>query len=161
VIEIIETISLVIENKYKGSHRIELSYPPDVKPVWVDQDRLEQILTNLLDNAVKYSPQSDKVEAKIANVIYENRDMVEIAIKDYGIGISDDHTNSIFDKFSRLDNPLSRQTEGTGLGLFISLSLAKLMQGDLKVDSSKDEGSTFTLYLPAKSTNHDEDQTWD
>ncbi|MCE2928248.1 MAG: PAS domain-containing sensor histidine kinase [Candidatus Caenarcaniphilales bacterium] len=147
---IIENIALIIESKYKGSHRIEISATDVVPDVWVDSDRLEQILTNLIDNAVKYSPGKDLVEIKIRPSQYEGKEMLRVNVIDYGIGIVQEDIRKVFTKFGRLDSPLTRKTEGTGLGLYISASLAKIMSGDLQVKSEGGK-TTFSLYLPIES----------
>ncbi|MEB3315374.1 MAG: ATP-binding protein [Candidatus Melainabacteria bacterium] len=155
----VETTALLVESKYNNSHKIIVTSDKDLPDVWVDADRLEQILTNLIDNAVKYSPGADKVEIHVSKTEKGDKERVTVCIRDYGIGIEEKNLTKIFNKFSRLDNPLSRQTEGTGLGLYISLSLARIMNGHLSAESGKD-GSTFKLYL---STEFYEvgDNTWD
>ena len=146
----LDTIALLIESKYNGSHNIEVNIDQTLPDVWVDADRLEQILTNLIDNAVKYSPDGDKVLITASTITQDEKQMVKISIRDFGIGIEEKFLAKIFNKFSRLDNPLSRKTEGTGLGLYICHSLARIMNGHLSVESSP-EGSTFKLYLPTEA----------
>lgn len=147
---IIEDIIMLVESKHKSKHRFDVNFPPSLADVWVDSDRLEQILTNLIDNAVKYSPEADLVEIKVRECQHDGKPMVRINITDYGIGIKEEDQRKIFTKFSRLDSPLTRKTEGTGLGLYISYSLAKLLGGDLKVKSGEGK-TTFYLYLPTES----------
>lgn len=149
---IVDDIVVIIQSKYNFSHKITVSLQEQVPDTWVDSDRLEQILTNLVDNAVKYSPNSDKVDIRIKQVQYgeEPKPMVAVEVTDYGIGIEKDNIRKIFTKFSRLDNHLTRKTEGTGLGLYISHSLARLLGGDLTVMSGNGQ-TTFTLYLPTES----------
>ena len=155
----LETTALLIENKYGGSHKITVDIEQNIPDVWVDADRLEQIFTNLIDNAVKYSPDSDKVEIQVGKIHKDEKTMVKVAIRDYGIGIEEKFLAKIFSKFSRLDNPLSRKTEGTGLGLYISHSLARIMNGHLSVESGPG-GSTFKLYLPTEFFEVG-DKSWD
>lgn len=147
---IIEDIAVIIESKYKASHKININCPETIPDVWVDSDRLEQILTNLIDNAVKYSPGQNLVEVKLRPSQHNGKEMLRVNVIDFGIGIKPEDIRKIFTKFSRLDSPLTRQTEGTGLGLYISLSLAKLMSGDLLVKSENGK-TTFSLYLPIES----------
>ncbi|NQY80139.1 MAG: PAS domain-containing protein [Candidatus Caenarcaniphilales bacterium] len=155
----LETTALLIENKYSGSHRIDVEIDKDLPDVWVDADRLEQIFTNLIDNAVKYSPGGEKVIIKAYTITQDDKKMVKVSIRDFGIGIEEKFLAKIFSKFSRLDNPLSRKTEGTGLGLYISHSLARIMNGHLSVESGP-EGSTFKLYLPTEFYEVG-DKSWD
>ena len=154
-----ETIGMVIEAKYNGSHQINLNAPQKIPEVWGDPDRVEQILTNLIDNAFKYSPKADKVDVSISedklNDEHGDRKVVRIDITDYGIGIDPENVSKVFLKFSRLDHPLTRETEGTGLGLYISKSLAQLLHGDLKVTSGEGK-TTFSVYLPTESFNTEE-----
>lgn len=147
---ILEDIGVIVESKFDHSHRIEIFCDEKVPQVWVDSDRLIQILTNLMDNAVKYSPGKDLVEVKVRTCQYKGKEMVRVNISDYGIGIKEEDQRKVFTKFSRLDSPLTRQTEGTGLGLYISYSLAKLIGGDLKLKSEAGK-TTFSLYLPVES----------
>lgn len=132
-----------------ANHKIFINIPPGLPPVWADSDRLEQILTNLVDNAIKYSPANTTV-AIVARDINTTPEMVEFSVSDQGTGIPKEHLADIFSKFSRLDNPLVRQTEGTGLGLYITRSLVLALGGQIKVDS--DPGNTtFTVQLLAAS----------
>lgn len=125
-------------------HRIIIRVPNGLPPVWADADRLEQILTNLIDNAIKYSPPKTTVTVTAR----DNSEMIEFSVSDQGVGIPQEHLGQIFTKFSRLDNPLVRQTEGTGLGLYITRSLVLALGGNIKVASSN-EGTVFTVQLPA------------
>ncbi|HEY9788143.1 MAG TPA: ATP-binding protein [Candidatus Obscuribacterales bacterium] len=131
------------------NHTIVENIPPGLPPVWADADRLEQILTNLIDNAIKYSP-PDTIVTINARDVPGTPEMVEFSVTDQGVGIPQEHLPEIFSKFSRLDNPLTRQTEGTGLGLYITRSLVLALGGQIKV-SSAPGGTTFTVQLPASS----------
>ncbi len=130
-------------------HHIVTKIPPGLPPVWADADRLEQILTNLVDNAIKYSQPRTTVTIS-AREIGQNPEIVEFSVSDQGVGIPSEHLPHIFSKFSRLDNPLVRQTEGTGLGLYITKSLVLAIGGQIKV-TSESGGTTFTVQLPAAS----------
>ncbi len=155
---ILETIIEVVKEKHsKSKHVVDVSCDSNLPAVWVDSDRLEQILTNLIDNAIKYSPDADRVEIAIRTTLKDGEEMVRVNITDYGIGIKKEDLRKIFTKFSRLDSPLTRVTEGTGLGLYISFSLAKLLHGDL-VAKSETGKTTFSLYLPTKE--HSGGQVW-
>jgi len=130
------------------NHRLVVDIPAGLPPVWADADRLEQILTNLIDNAIKYSPARTTVTFVARTVVVEGTEMVEFMVADQGVGIPEEHLPKIFHKFSRLDNPLVRQTEGTGLGLYITRSLVLALDGDITV-ASQASGTTFTVRLPA------------
>jgi PAS domain S-box-containing protein len=123
---------------------IELAVPGTIETVAGDPDKLRQVLINLIDNAVKYSPDGGRVEVAI-----EPRDSgVRIVVKDEGIGIAPPHQRRIFGKFYRVDPDLTRGVGGTGLGLYICRELVRLMEGRLTVSSEEGKGSTFVVDLP-------------
>ena len=130
-------------------HKILKNIENDLPNVWADADRLEQILTNLIDNAIKYSPSGSTVTISVNSIRNEKniKDRLKIEITDQGIGIQESDLQKIFTKFGRLDNPMTRQTQGTGLGLFITKSLVLALKGDISVNS-KPGGTTFTVILP-------------
>jgi two-component system phosphate regulon sensor histidine kinase PhoR len=130
-----------------ANHRLVTNVPTGLTPVWADSDRIEQILTNLIDNAIKYSPAKTTVTIN-AREVATAPPMVEFSVSDQGVGIASEHLSEIFTKFSRLDNPLVRQTEGTGLGLYITRSLVLALGGQITVTSSPGN-TTFTVQLPA------------
>lgn len=146
--EAIERVTRNLAEKAR-EHKIEHSLPAGLPAVWADADRLEQILTNLIDNAIKYSPPRTTVSIS-ARDLPGNPEMVEFSVTDQGVGIPQEHLPEIFTKFSRLDNPLVRQTEGTGLGLYITRSLVIALGGQIKVTSTPGN-TTFTVQLPAAS----------
>lgn len=151
--EAVERVHLNLAEKAE-KHKLIIDIPAGLPPVWADADRLEQILTNLIDNAIKYSPANTTVTFVARTIMHQSGDgvnateMVEFLVSDQGVGIPEEHLPKIFHKFSRLDNPLVRQTEGTGLGLYITRSLALALGGDITVASGSG-GSTFTVRLPA------------
>ncbi len=117
--------------------------------VMADSDRLEQILNNLIGNAIKYSPDNSSITIK-TQFEKKEKNQIIISITDQGAGISEEDQELIFTRFSRLDNPLTRQTKGTGLGLYITKSLILAMKGEVWLDKSDSNGSTFSFSLPAK-----------
>jgi len=147
-----EAVQRVVRNlsDKAGDHRLVNSIAGALPPVFADADRLEQILTNLIDNAIKYSPAKTTVVISARTVIENNQEYVEFSVSDQGVGIPEEHLPQIFTKFSRLDNPLVRQTEGTGLGLYITRSLVLALGGQIKVTSVPGK-TTFTVQLPAAS----------
>jgi signal transduction histidine kinase len=114
-------------------------------PVRADPDRLRQVLANLIDNAVKYSPAGESVLVQMAS----HNSSVLIAVSDRGPGIADDDQGLIFEKFGRVNRSGSVSKPGTGLGLFIARSIAEAHGGTLDVASAPGAGSTFTLSLPS------------
>ena len=133
-----------------ANHKIIQKVENNLPNVWADADRLEQILTNLIDNAIKYSPSSSSITISAGALSDEKKvkNRLKIEIADCGIGINESDLQKIFTKFGRLDNPLTRQTQGTGLGLFITKSLVLALKGEISV-SSKPGETTFTVILPA------------
>jgi PAS domain S-box-containing protein len=123
---------------------IELSGDDLPASVAGDADKLRQVLINLIDNAVKYSPDGGRVEVEI-----ETRENgARVVIRDEGIGIPRSEQQRIFGKFYRVDPQLSRGIGGTGLGLYICRELLRRMQGRVWVVSGEGEGSTFFVDLP-------------
>jgi len=141
----LENIVSTIQPKL-SNHKVEIKVMPNLPPVWADADKLEQIITNLLDNAIKYSEEGTTIvlEGKFSK---ENQDFIKIKVIDRGIGIPEDYLPKIFMKFSRIDNPLTRKAEGTGLGLYITKSLVENMGGKISVESSPN-GSIFSITMP-------------
>ncbi|HSK16118.1 MAG TPA: ATP-binding protein [Gaiellaceae bacterium] len=124
--------------------RLELSSPEGLPPVSADPDMLRQILTNLVENAVKYSPAGGAVRVSLE--MQEGR--VLFAVRDEGLGIPPREQERIFEKFFRLDPNLTRGVGGTGLGLYICRELVRRMGGRIWVASRESEGSTFFFELP-------------
>lgn len=149
-IDLNEAVQRVLRNLADKAreHHLVNKIPPGLPAVWADADRLEQILTNLIDNAIKYSPARTTVTVSARDLVDAGPEMVEVSVSDQGVGIPGDHLPEIFNKFSRLDNPLVRQTEGTGLGLYITRSLVLALGGQIRVASGA-AGTTFTVQLPA------------
>lgn len=140
-----ENIIYNVQSKAKN-HRIILEIIPNIPPIWADSDKFEQIITNLVDNAIKYSKACTDVII-FAGFSKEKENFIEIKVIDQGVGIPEEYIPKIFNKFSRIDNPLTRQAEGTGLGLYITKSLVENMGGKINVESSS-KGSVFSLILP-------------
>lgn len=113
--------------------------------VYGDRNRLSQLFTNLLHNAIKYSPDGGKVAVCVT---HDQTDTIEISVQDKGIGIPESAISKLFDKFYRVDNSASRKIGGTGLGLAICKEIAEGHGGSIHVDSRVGHGSTFTITLP-------------
>jgi len=125
-------------------HQFVLPHADSLPRVWGDGDRIAQIFFNLLDNAVKYSPQGGKI---IVTAEAEGKEMV-ISVADQGVGISDKEKERLFRKFHRVNGSDSRETYGHGLGLYITKGLVEAQGGRIWVESSLGKGSTFTFTLP-------------
>jgi K+-sensing histidine kinase KdpD len=127
-----------------SSVRISVNGQHDLPPVRCDEDKLRQALVNLVENAIKYSPEGGEVVVDLAAVNGSAR----IAVRDPGIGIAPSDQERIFDKFTRLDPAQSRGVGGSGLGLYITRELITRMGGTVTVDSIPGRGSTFALEIP-------------
>jgi signal transduction histidine kinase len=141
-----QALDVVKPIAHKKHIAINVDIAPEIPDVWGDTKRVHQILVNLLSNAVKYTPDTGAV---ILAVGYEKTaDMVEISVRDTGIGIPADLLPSIFDRFSRVERPEIQQTVGTGLGLSIAKGLVEAHGGEIWVDSEEGLGTCFTFTLP-------------
>lgn len=126
-------------------HQFVLQFDEEFPLICGDERRLTQVLNNLMSNAIKYSPDGGKI--LIRGEMHSK--YVTISVKDEGIGIPEHQQHRIFQKFSRLDNALSRKSEGTGLGLFLSKAIVEAHDGRIWFHNNPDgPGTTFTLSLP-------------
>jgi PAS domain S-box-containing protein len=123
--------------------RLEFSAPDGVPPIAADPDKVRQVLTNLVDNAVKYSPDGGRVDVDVSRV----GDRLRFSVRDEGLGVPPAEHRRIFEKFYRLDPDLTRGVGGTGLGLYISRELLERMGGRIWIESSGTGGSTFVAEL--------------
>ncbi|MFB8763121.1 HAMP domain-containing protein [Nocardiopsis alba] len=141
-----------------------LAFAVDVSPdipetLWTDEQRLQQILRNLLSNAVKFTSQGEvrlliepawALEDTDLDMFVENEEVIAFTVADTGIGIAEDKLQVIFEAFHQGDGGTSRRFGGTGLGLSISRNFARLLGGEIRVQSVAGQGSTFTLLLPVR-----------
>jgi len=123
---------------------IEYNQPPKSIELISDPDSINQILSNLLDNAIKYSMDEGQIEVKLE----ELSDQVKISVSDSGIGIPGKEIPRIFERFYRVDKARSRKTGGTGLGLAIVKHLVENLGGQITVESTLGQGSTFSFTIP-------------
>ena len=129
-------------------HSLEFDFPPDLPPIQGDFERLSEVLTNLVGNAIKYSPDGGPI--KVGGMLGANN-TVRLYVSDQGIGLSPADQERIFDRFYRVDNRLTRQTPGTGLGLFLVKAVVEAHGGRVWVESAPGKGSTFWVELPTSS----------
>ncbi|WEH41099.1 ATP-binding protein [Streptomyces sp. AM 2-1-1] len=123
--------------------------------VWGNRGQLAAALGNLVENAVNYSPARTRVGIAVRRVTGQGRPLIELAVTDQGIGISEKDRDRVFERFYRVDPARSRATGGTGLGLAIVKHVAASHGGEVTVWSSEGQGSTFTLRLPETGTVRD------
>jgi signal transduction histidine kinase len=125
--------------------------PEDLPPIFADAERVHQVLFNLLDNAVRFTPSGGRVRVTASR----GNGSVDVAVADTGPGIAPEHLPRLFDRFYRVDTSRSREEGGTGIGLAIARSVVEAHGGRIWADSEPGRGSTFTFELPLAMTNHE------
>jgi signal transduction histidine kinase len=135
---------LVEPQAAKKNIELSLLPPPEALRVRADRQRLQQVLVNLVGNAIKFTPDGGSV--RVGALHDDGR--VRIQVRDTGPGIPADRLQAIFEPFVQVEDGLTRTQPGAGLGLAISRDLARAMKGDLSVQSQVGGGSTFILDLP-------------
>ncbi len=148
----IEQTVMIVKNQYP-THNFNIKYDGTLPKIFVDKDKFQQIMTNLIENSAKYS--SENSTTTISSTQKNNN--VEISVTNIGIGIDEKDYEKIFTKFSRIDNPLTRKVQGSGLGLYITKNLVEKMDGQISVSSTplNDKSGlseiTFKVLMPVKS----------
>jgi two-component system phosphate regulon sensor histidine kinase PhoR len=127
----------------KGIH-LDLEALSELPPVLANKRSIEEVISNLLTNAIKYTPEGGRVMVSAA----DERDYVHISVKDTGFGIAQEELDRIFERFYRVKNDQTRFISGTGLGLAIVKSIVEAHHGMIRVESEISQGSTFHVYLP-------------
>ncbi|SJZ30426.1 PAS domain-containing sensor histidine kinase [Selenihalanaerobacter shriftii] len=145
VVDLIKKIVLSVESYAKEINR-ELKYDSELKEKIIACDffNLERIILNLISNAIKFTEEDDEILVKT----YETDDYVVIEVKDTGIGILEEKQEIIFKRFGQVDKSFTRNSEGSGIGLFIVKSLVEMHGGSIKVESELGKGSRFIVKLP-------------
>ena len=136
-----ETVQSV--QRINKTHKIQIDSQTNTK-VMVDKSRIGQVLTNLINNAIKYSPNADKIIVS-SKKVYGN---VIVSVQDFGIGIPKNQQLKVFDRFYQVDNPRAKTNPGLGLGLYISKEIITKHGGELWLESKEGKGSTFYFSLP-------------
>jgi two-component system phosphate regulon sensor histidine kinase PhoR len=129
---------------------INLAYRcENLRPVHGDPKSIEEVFSNLVTNAINYSPESGNVDVTAQGL----GEYMEIKVKDTGVGIDPEELPKIFDKFYRVKHPKTRQVMGTGLGLAIVKGIIDAHRGTIDVESIPDKGTTFRILLPIIESN--------
>ncbi len=136
----VEAVVSVLKNRYP-TRVFKIDISEKLPAVLADKDKLHQVLTNLIENAAKYSDSDITISAA------QVQNLISIKVTDTGIGIDEKDYEKIFEKFSRVDNPLTRKTEGSGLGLYITKNIVEQMNGQINVTSGAGL-TTFEVRLP-------------
>lgn len=147
---LIDTVIQLIKHQYPNHNFME-QFNCKIPNILVDVDKFQQIMTNLVENAAKYSNESTNITVKTD--FSDTDDYVSIKVIDEGIGIKEEDFEKIFTKFSRLDNPLTRKIQGSGLGLYITKILVNKMNGKITV-LSNENGTTFEILLPVENVEN-------
>ena len=137
---------LAAQRSYARQHELTADFPPDFPSIEADPDKVDQILTNLVNNAIKYSPHGGAVRVigLIANVSHS----ILLQVTDEGMGITKEHLPKIFDRFYRVDNRDNREIGGTGIGLALVKALVEGHGGVVTVESEPGKGTVFSVLLP-------------
>lgn len=139
----IEKILLLIKEKYK-KHKFVFAKSKEPLFASLDEDKFQQVIMNLLDNAGKYSLENTTINISTST----KEDSVLIKISDEGVGISQDDFDKLFKKFSRIENHLTSKTQGNGLGLYITKNLVEKMGGKINLTSEVNKGTESTIEFP-------------
>jgi signal transduction histidine kinase len=151
--EVVRSLRRQIDEKQQ---QLKMEMPENLPQVWADRTRTNQILTNLINNASKYTPVSGQIT--IGAEFSQNQwdpggspEVIRIWVKDTGIGINSEDQSKIFQKFFRSEDPKTRESPGTGLGLNITKSLVEMQGGQIWFESVFRQGTTFNFTIPVAS----------
>ena len=145
---ILDRLEFTVANDPDGeNYRIVREFTPRDIYVDIDQDRMTQVIDNLLNNAIKYSPDGGTVTVRLS----EEQGYVKVSVIDEGLGISKSDAERLFERFYRVDKARSREQGGSGLGLAISKEVIELHGGQIWVESVEGKGSNFSFTLPSTS----------
>lgn len=167
----VQSMQLRIDQRQPGQYCILCTIDQELPPIWADADRVQQVLTNLVENAIKYSPDGGLIEIQVSTPSNCSRNctcmyhtekhlnlekaqsshaaFVCIAVSDQGIGIPHQQQVSLFKPFMRLEHPATQHVSGTGLGLYIARKLVEAMHGRIYLHSREGKGTTIMFTLPA------------
>ncbi|MBU3091848.1 PAS domain-containing protein [Clostridium sp. CF011] len=152
IVEVVEEIVMSV-TALTESKGLNIIFDTDIeeKIIACDTEKVERIALNLISNAIKFSDEGDEIFVDIKDM----NEYVEISVRDNGIGIEEEHLDMIFDRFKQVDKSLSRNAEGTGIGLSLVKSIVGLHGGNIYVESKFGKGSKFTVVLPSKKVLHE------
>ena len=147
IVEVVEDVVMSVTNftEIKGLN-IVFDTNIEEKIIACDPVKIERIVLNLISNAVKFSDKGEEIFVQVK----DRNEFVEISVKDNGVGIEKRHLNMIFDRFMQVDKSLSRNAEGTGIGLSLVKSIVELHGGSITVESEFGKGSKFIVRLPTR-----------
>jgi signal transduction histidine kinase len=143
------TESVAIYAQQKG---VEIVFATKLmqRVIGIDDEKFERILLNLLSNAIKYTPSGEKIVVELSAKLNKKKRMICIKVKDQGVGIPKEKQSLIFERFGQVDSTLTRQAEGSGIGLYLVKLMMDALGGEILVESEIGKGSVFTLMIPSK-----------
>jgi two-component system phosphate regulon sensor histidine kinase PhoR len=145
---IIDTVLQIQKNQIdRLGHHVKIDLPNNLPKILVDRLRIEQVFINLIDNAVKFTPNG----GAITIIARQQQDFIQVDVVDSGIGIAAEHLSRLVERFYRVDKARAKETGGTGLGLSIVKHIVNAHQGKLSISSVPHKGSTFSVFLPTVS----------
>ena len=148
VIVLTSVVDLYKTQIEKKNLTLEMDLGKNLKFISVDCQKIEQVFSNLLDNAIKFTPAGGEIAIRA----YQENSFVRIDVKDSGVGIAEEHLPRLFERFYRVDKSRSREFGGTGLGLAIVKHIVQAHNGKITVTSQVDNGSIFSVFLPISSS---------
>jgi signal transduction histidine kinase len=156
IVAIIEDITLsTVEYVKSKSKKIVFDTEIEEKIMAFDPDKIERIILNLISNAIKFTKPNDLIEVNI----YDEDEKIIISIKDTGIGIPEDKQEQVFERFRQVDSYLTRQAEGSGIGLCLVKAFVEMHDGKISLKSKYGEGTEFIIELPVKLVPQKNDAT--
>ncbi len=130
---------------------INISYEKKLPFVFVDQEKMREVIQNVLENAVKYSNEKGVIDVKL----YSENECLVVSISDNGVGIPESFKKDVFSKFCRGSNAVKMKTEGSGLGLFVANEIVKMHQGQITFESEEGSGTTFFISIPVSKKSEE------
>ena len=155
IVTLIEDLFMKVE-KYASKKDISILFDTESEEInmYIDKSEIERIILNLLSNCIKFTKNGGNIYVNI----YDREDTVVISVKDTGVGIPKNKLKLIFEEFAQVDRTLSRNTEGSGIGLTIVKNLVELHGGNIKVISEEDKGTEFIISIPISESSGKEDE---
>lgn len=159
-IDIVCYTKLIVDSVkiYANQKNIKLCFKTNInsKNTAIDDEKYERIMLNLLSNAIKYTPEGGNITVRVKDNAKNNT--IGISVKDDGVGIPKEKHEIIFQRFGQVESKLSRQAEGSGIGLALVKRLVSILDASISVDSELNKGSIFTITLPIKEDFVDEEK---
>ncbi len=150
--EVIRLGQLRAEQRAPGKYHLEGKFAAPLSPVWADAERLQQVLMNVLENAIKYSPEGGHIELS-ASMPGNQGEQVVMCVRDQGIGIPAKRMSDLFQPFERLERSTTANIAGVGMGLYLARKLVEAMNGNIELQSCEGRGTNVTIRLPAVRLN--------